>query len=360
VSRPARGRDDWVLPPRVLPPDPTPLYVSNGLITTAPPPAARALPGRFALPGLVDAHAHVALGNDVELGMADALTMLRASRDQGVLLIREMGSPRGLVFDIPQDPTLPRLLVCGEQIVRESYFPGLTPVEPGNLVRTALARIQQGATWIKILTDFLEPGFVYDIAEVRDLVEVVHSNGARVAAHCHHSDFRALIEAGVDSVEHGSHLDEEALRMMADRGTAWVPTTGAVIKPIEEMQARLVDDATPAERRARIERWLPTPIGWRDNARRMLPRAWELGVTVLASTDREESVADEVERFHAYGLDAARAVASATSDARAFLGRRGIEPGAPADVVTFDSDPTVDPSALRRPISILIDGIRVK
>jgi imidazolonepropionase-like amidohydrolase len=354
------AREDWILPPRLLPPDAAPRFVHDGLITTAPPPAARALPGRFALPGLVDAHAHVALGDDVELGMADALTMLRASRDQGVLLLREMGSPHGLVFDIPKDPTLPRLLVSGEQIVRESYFPGLTPVEPGALVRTALQRIEQGAHWIKIVADFLEPVLVYDAAEMRELADVVHRNGARLAAHCLHSDFRALVDVGVDSIEHGYLLDETVLRVMADRGIAWVPTTGAVIKPIEKMQGALLDDATPADRRERIDRWLPTPLGWRESTRRMLPVAWELGVTVLPSTDREESVADEVERFIAYGLDPTRALASATTEARAFLGGRGIEPGAPADVVTVDSDPTVDPSALRRPVAILMDGVRVK
>ena len=45
-----------------------------------------------------------------------------------------------------------------------------------------------------------------------------------------------------------------------------------------------------------------------------------------------------------YGLDARRAVAAATTDARAFLGAPGLQAGSPADLVTFETDPTLDPS----------------
>jgi imidazolonepropionase-like amidohydrolase len=291
--------------------------------------------------------------------MDDALAMLRTSAGQGVLMVRDMGCPRGRTFEIPDLVSLPRLIACGEQLVAERYFPGLTPVPPGRLVEAGLALVARGATWVKVLTDMNRPGLVYRIEEIEALVRAVHAAGARVAAHALWGTVGEVVDAGVDSIEHGCSVDAETLRRMADRGVAWVPTLGAFEKEVERAEALLAGGAIDASRRARVEEFLATFRPFL-RASMMIPVAWELGVTVLASTDRHGSVADEVERFVRHGIEPAQAVASACTTSRAFLGAPGLEPGAPADVITFDRDPTRDPSVLHAPVAILRDGHRIR
>lgn len=64
----------------------------------------------------------------------------------------------------------------------------------------------------------------YPVAQVRQLVDAVHAAGARVAAHTTTGHVKALIDAGVDSVEHGFGLDADDLAALAARGGAWTPT----------------------------------------------------------------------------------------------------------------------------------------
>lgn len=96
---------------------------------------------------------------------------------------------------------------------------------------------QQGADFIKImisgLMDFdrfgvlteesLEPG------ELRELIHIAHEEGFSVMAHANGArTVEAAADAGVDSIEHGAYLDEEALYAMAERGTVWVPTLSTI------------------------------------------------------------------------------------------------------------------------------------
>lgn len=96
---------------------------------------------------------------------------------------------------------------------------------------------QQGADFIKImisgLMDFDRFGVLTDSgrdpAEIRELVHIAHEEGFAVMAHANGArTVEAAAEAGVDSVEHGAYLDEDALQAMAQRGTVWVPTLSTI------------------------------------------------------------------------------------------------------------------------------------
>lgn len=125
------------------------------------------------------------------------------------------------------------------------YFEGLYDGVPDErLVDEVIAEIERGARWIKIVGDFperLEPGFrpkrTYTAATIAAACDAAHARGARVAVHCTIDNAREVVEAGVDSIEHGIGLDEATLHLMAERGTAWVPTLGGVPGP----------DAAPGE-----------------------------------------------------------------------------------------------------------------
>ena len=99
------------------------------------------------------------------------------------------------------------------------------------------AQKQAGADFVKImisgLMDFdrfgilTQPGL--PAHEIRELIHIAHSEGMAVMAHCNGAETAiAAAEAGVDSVEHGAYLNEEALAAMAESGCIWVPTVSTV------------------------------------------------------------------------------------------------------------------------------------
>ncbi len=96
---------------------------------------------------------------------------------------------------------------------------------------------EKGADFIKImisgLMDFdhfgvlTQPGL--DSKEIRELIHIAHDAGMSVMAHANGADtVLAAAEAGVDSVEHGAYLNEEALCAMKENGTVWVPTLSTI------------------------------------------------------------------------------------------------------------------------------------
>lgn len=92
---------------------------------------------------------------------------------------------------------------------------------------------REGADFIKIMTtgllDFCDHGKVtgipLDKKEVKEMVHIAHEEGFAVMSHTNGVyGVQAAIEAGVDSLEHGNHMDEECISMLADSHTVWVPT----------------------------------------------------------------------------------------------------------------------------------------
>jgi hypothetical protein len=146
---------------------------------------------------------------------------------------------------------------------------------------------------------------------------------------------------------------------MAEQGIAWAPTTNLFVRDLEEVDRMLAGDLEP-DRRKRLEDWRRDVVGQFDHMSVTVPLAAQLGVTLLASTDTCGTVADEVERWVGWGVEPSIAVGAASWDARRYLGANGLTEGASADVVTFDEDPRLDPSVLRRPAAILLRGGRIK
>ena len=96
---------------------------------------------------------------------------------------------------------------------------------------------KNGADFIKImisgLMDFDRFGILtedgLEAAEIRELIHIAHEEGMAVMAHANGAEtVKAAAEAGVDSIEHGAYLNEEALRAMKEAGTVWVPTLSAI------------------------------------------------------------------------------------------------------------------------------------
>ena len=325
----------------------------TGSVHDRPVPDAEALPGRYLLAGLADAHAHPAVGHGpsgpVALGQEAALDTLRAWARSGITLVRDAGSPRGITLDLERTAGLPVLHAAGRFLAPPGrYFPELLgdPVPGPDLVSCGLGELGRGATWVKVIADFpdlaagtgAEP--TYPLELIAELTAAVHRAGGRVAAHSTTARAAELVAIGVDSIEHGTELDEAAVRAMAERGTAWTPTLGAMLAAFD-------DPGLPDGRRRYLDEA-------RERLRALLPLAVSLGVPVLAGSDAAASIPQEVALLAGLGLQPAEALAAASTWPRQYLGA-----AATSDIVTYHHDPRDDPGELARPAAVIAGGTRL-
>ncbi|HEY1699739.1 MAG TPA: amidohydrolase family protein [Trebonia sp.] len=314
------------------------------------------LPGRFAVAGLVDAHAHPTVASDEEWPyLADrehGEARLADYAASGVTVIRDAGGRSEVTLALARTPSRGRPVVtaAGRFLAPpRRYFPRMhTPVPADELVSAIAAEIASGAAWVKIIGDFPEWGAdgpvpksmtaTYDPAILRQAVDAAHAAGARVAVHSNLPD-SGVTAIGADSIEHGAGLAREEIAALGARGGAWTPTLCAML------QSR---DSPDPERRKRTEEL-------RERLRDGLPYAVAQGVHVLAGTDIVGTIAEEIALLADHGLTVAQAIAAAGSSAREFL---GIHPA--GDIVTYDRDPREDPAVLARPAAVVIRGVRVR
>jgi imidazolonepropionase-like amidohydrolase len=327
---------------------------ASGLIHDWPIPGCDLLPGRYVLAGLVDAHAHPAIGAGpaapLPLDKSVARTNLRAWAQTGITLVRDVGSPGGVSLELESEPGMPMLQAAGRFLAPAGrYFPELlgSPVGEADLVSAGLGELDRGARWVKVIADFpnltagTDAEATYPIDSIAQLTAAVHQAGGRVAAHSTLSTARQLIAVGIDSIEHGFGLDETAVRDMARRGTAWTPTIGALFALLDEPHL-------PPGRRQRLHEG-------RERLAELLPLAAALGVPVLAGSDVTGSIPQEVRLLSQMGLKATDALAAASVWPRRFF---GAEPT--ADIVTYHHDPREDPDQLRNPAAVVVGGTRLR
>ncbi|MGW5771940.1 amidohydrolase family protein [Streptomyces longwoodensis] len=336
------------------------LWVVGGRVSYDRPAGARDVTTveGWALPGLVDAHCHVGLGAhgpvDADVAEKQALT----DREAGTLLIRDAGSPSDTRW-VDDREDLPKIIRAGRHLARtRRYIRGYAhEVEPADLVAYVAREARRGDGWVKLVGDWIDRD-LGDLAACwpREAAEAAiaeaHRLGARVTAHCFAEDsLRDLVESGIDCVEHATGLTEDLVPLFAERGVAIVPT--------------LVNIATFPDLAAGGEQKYPA---WSAHMRRLHARrydtvraAYDAGVPVFVGTDAGGSlphglVAAEVGELVTAGLPALDALAAATWSARAWLGRPGLDEGAPADLVVYDADPREDVRVLAAPRRIVLNG----
>ncbi|WP_338675776.1 amidohydrolase family protein [Streptomyces sp. SCSIO 30461] len=335
------------------------LWVVGGRVTFRRPVAGdvRTVDG-WALPGLVDAHCHVGLDAHGAVDEVTSEKQALADRDAGTLLIRDAGSPADTRWIDDRDD-LPKVIRAGRHIARtRRYIRNYGhEIEPDELVAYVAREARRGDGWVKLVGDWLDReagdlGACWPREAAEAAIAEAHRLGARVTAHCFAEDsLRDLVEAGIDCVEHATGLTEETIPLFAERGVAIVPT--------------LVNIATFPGLAAGGEGKFPR---WAAHMRRLHERrydtvraAYDAGVPVFVGTDAGGSlphglVAAEVAELVKAGIPAVEALSATAWGARSWLGRPGLEEGAPADLVVYEADPRADVAVLAAPRRVVVNG----
>jgi imidazolonepropionase-like amidohydrolase len=192
--------------------------------------------------------------------------------------------------------------------------------------------------------------------EVNALVDEAHAMGRKTAAHAHSSEgARRAIRAGIDSIEHGTFLDDETLDMMKSRGTVLVPT----LMGIQGLKERLQNGTN-----------LPPPIQAKARAaiasmNSTMARAIAKGVIIGLGTDA--SVYPHGRNAEEFGhlvemgmkpLDAIRAGTSVDANLLGMADRIGtLEPGRLADIVAVPGDPSIQIRQVEKVFFVMKDGV---
>ncbi|MFJ9351366.1 amidohydrolase family protein [Streptomyces sp. NPDC101237] len=336
------------------------LWVIGGRVSYDRPAGVRdvtAVEG-WTLPGLVDAHCHVGLGPQGPVDAATAEKQALTDREAGTLLIRDAGSPSDTRW-VDDRADLPKIIRAGRHIARtRRYIRNFAhEIEPPDLVAHVAQEARLGDGWVKLVGDWIDRD-LGDLAPSwpRDAVQAAiaeaHRLGARVTAHCFAEDsLQDLVEAGIDCVEHATGLTDELIPLFAERGVAIVPT--------------LVNIATfpslAAGGEARFPRWSAHMRRLHERRYDTVRAAYDAGIPVYVGTDAGGSlahglVAGEVAELVTAGIPAVDALAATSWAARAWLGRPGLEEGAPADLVVYESDPRADVRVLASPRRVVLNG----
>jgi len=257
---------------------------ADGRVLTYAPPQRNVLDlGPLTLlPGMVDAHVHLALppprlGDDPVGVMAGRLV---ACLDHGLVAVRDGGDRLGATLRLKKRGGVPRLLACGPALHPPgSYGSFLGPASRIDAIAGQIAGLADaGADHVKFLVTGpvnLESPMMIDpphfsAAALERLTTEAHRRGLKVMAHANGvTGVRLALDAGVDSLEHGYGMDEDTLALLAAGRTVWVPT----LVPMAALR-----DAGPTSSRKAAATLL---------ARQMeaVRRAGERGVNVAVGTD---------------------------------------------------------------------------
>lgn len=198
----------------------------------------------------------------------------------------------------------------------------------------------------------------YTLEEMKAIVADAHRLGRKVAAHAHGAEgIRWAAEAGVDSIEHGSYIDDAAIAAMKEHGTYLVPTLYLGDWMIENAQANHM----PPPLLAKAQEVIPA-------ARKNIAHAFASGVKVAFGTDAavypHGMNAHEFGVMVRLGLTPLQSIQAGTLNAADLLGWSGkvgtLEPGAWGDMVAVDGDPLKDVTTLERVKFVMKGGEVVK
>ncbi|HEV2599556.1 amidohydrolase family protein [Sphingopyxis sp.] len=349
------------------------------------------LKDRTLMPGLIDTHVHFSFSPETKLWSAAidtaedvalfAFSNAKKTLEAGFTTVRDVGSDGYSIHalrDAVNDGTVvgPRIFLSGTSLsivgghgdmsglnrkATEALYPYDYTGACTGAVECAL-RVREAAKYGADLIKITSTGGInsqqarglgqhLSDEELTSIVTTAHGLGLKVAAHAHGGEgVAASVRAGVDSIEHGTWLDEETAKLMAARGTWLVPTLGL-------LDGRKEADASPAVQAKMAE------------ARRVAGRNIRLAVQhkVKFAFGTDAGVSPHGQNARQFRLMVEQgpmtpmaALRSATVDAAALLGQSDnlgtIEVGKYADMIAVAGDPYRDITLLEHVSTVIKDG----
>jgi len=348
------------------------VVVRDGKIVSMGPGPAPAgaevidLEGRYVLPGLFDAHTHLDDLDRARRALQSGVTTARSAsvgsyRDVVIGLMSKAGYIAGPdylgagVFVTPhiEDAVLasPSLMRLPVPIQSEEDLRALVRINVENGARVIKTRGTERAG--RPDTDPREQ--VYTEAQLRAVVEEATRLGVFVLCHAHGDEgARAAVKAGVRSIEHGTYLSDETLRLMKERGTFFVPTYTTMIDLLEP--GGDYDDPVVKFRGLHM---LPRI---EDTFR----RARALGIPIVTGADSSygpesiSRVSTEIVNYVKLGMSPLEAIQSGTVRAAELFGLEketgALEPGLEADLIVIEKNPLEDIRVIQDVILVISNG----
>jgi imidazolonepropionase-like amidohydrolase len=341
-------------------------------IGTENPPDQRYVPvdvrGRYLLPGLIDAHVHIA-----------NLRALRTALESGITTVRSAGVSN--YVDVGMRELVRKGAIVGPDVLAAGYHvrpvlaeeafidrPSLADLLVRRVIsieamrRVVQANLAHGVDWIKVLateragTPDTDPRKqVYTEEELRAIVQEAATKNVPVEAHAHGAEGAlAAIKAGVRSIEHGTYLTDDTLKLMAQRGTFFDPTADVV-----NDLAQPGGDYDNAGLQRRGQTMKPVLV---DTIR----RARAAGVKVVAGSDTGYGptsiarISREILELIEAGFTPLAALQSATTVNAELLRLEKqvghLRAGFEADLIVVDANPLEQPRTLLDPLLVMSNG----
>jgi len=342
------------------------------------------------VPGLIDAHAHV-LGNPKDQSSASGLRMSSAQKtlwgvhnlqtwmDHGFTALRDAGESDLGYGQLALRNSIESGLIRGPRMVSAGNFVSVTGghgdadvlapdqqlaprpniADTVDDVERAVRRdIKYGADWIKLMASggVLDPISDYRVEELSEeqmakAVEVAHRAGKKVMAHAEGAaGIKAAVRAGVDSIEHGTVMDEEGAQLMEQHGTWLVPTLFCFQHDLQTGLSQGRDPVSFAKGVAIVKEQGPA-------FKRALAHHLKIAYGV---DDDPDFVSKEFGALVGGGMTPIDALRAATVNGAELLGRSSeigtLEPGKFADIVAVEGDPMADITVMEKVVFVMKGG----
>lgn len=344
--------------------------------------------GKTIIPGLIDAHVHVCwngresilelLHRDRDLILLEAVEIVHRILKTGTTTVRDIGGHDYVEMSLRQAINSgfipgPRMRVSGKVIAMtggHGYFIAREADGPEELRKAAREQLRRGADTVKLMATggAATPGQdvmagQLTVEEMAAAVEAAHALGRTAAAHCHGTGgIKNSILAGIDSIEHGTYLDEETADMMVERGTALVLTLGVANPDPAKVPPNAVEEA---------KRLTPIFEKLLARARESIQIARRKGVFLGSGSDaggnalapHDFSMAQELDLLVGSGIPPLEALTIVTKNNAEILRWDKeigtLEPGKWADMVILDANPLDNIANVRKVGQVYKGGQRV-
>lgn len=342
------------------------------------------------LPGLCDMHVHLGyyfsqpdtFNYNDQLITIFAIQHAQSAFERGITSVRDMTSARKLCSTMKLAAekgyiVLPRITHVDNGMCMtggHGYDDDIAQVDgPWEIRKEIRRQVRDGAEWVKILTTHRShiPEFTQE--ELDAAVDECHRRGIKCGVHAGtHPGIQMCIDAGFDTIEHGTFLTLEQAEQMAKNGQAWTPTIMAYTylyevckETLEKYKNSPANDIVMQKELANYEYFEPAYKAYRDNFKKL----YDTGVTVLAGTDMVMygspllPLNRELQYMVEYGITPVQAIQTATENPAKVLGvsdlRGLVKEGLDADLLVVEGNLSEDITCINNVKFVALGGKKV-